>query len=187
MAVGSATRDGADVGESGQRDAEAPAFVPAGFVVPRHLRGQGFVLAPLGPEHNDSDHAAWSGSIEHIRATPGFTAALWQGDEWPYPMSLEQNLADLQMHAREFEAREAFAYTVLADHGAVDTIDVIGCVYVDPETDATVQPAAMVRCWVRADRADLDPLLAATVAEWLQRDWPFATLRFPGRDRSLPG
>lgn len=187
MVVGSATRDGADVGESGQRDAEAPAFVPAGFVVPRHLRGPGFVLAPLGPEHNDSDHAAWSGSVEHIHATPGFTAALWQSDEWPYPMSLEQNLADLQMHAREFEAREAFAYTVLADHGAAGTIDVIGCVYVDPDPDATVQPAAMVRCWVRADRADLDPMLAATVAEWLQRDWLFAAVRFPGRDRSLPG
>jgi hypothetical protein len=161
-------------------------FVPDDFVVPRTLHGSGFVLVPLGPEHNDSDHAAWSGSIEHIHATPGFTAALWQGDEWPYPMSAEANLADLQMHAREFAAREAFAYSVLEDRGD-DSIDVIGCVYIDPDPDAGVQSAAMVRCWVRADRADLDPLLAATVAEWLQTDWPFAAVRFPGRDWSLPG
>ncbi|MEI6403284.1 MAG: N-acetyltransferase [Actinomycetota bacterium] len=161
-------------------------FVPADFVVPRTLQGGGFVLEPLGPEHNDSDHAAWSGSIDHIHATPGFTAALWQGDDWPYPMSSEQNLADLQMHAREFAAREAFAYSVLADHGA-DSADVIGCVYVDPDPDAVVQPAAMVRCWVRADHADLDGVLAATVAEWLQRDWPFAGVRFPGRGGSLTG
>lgn len=175
------------MGESGQCDADSPAFVPAEFVVPRRLSGTGFVLAPLGPEHNGSDHDAWSGSIEHIHATPGFTAALWQGDEWPYPMSIEQNLADLQMHAREFDAREAFAYTVLDDHGDDDTIDVIGCVYIDPDPNAVVQPAAMVRCWVRADHADLDPLLAATVADWLQRDWPLAAVRFPGRDGSLTG
>jgi hypothetical protein len=154
-------------------------FVPVDFVVPRTLQGEGFVLEPLGPEHNDSDHAAWSRSIDHIHATPGFTAALWQGDEWPYPMSSEQNLADLQMHAREFAAREAFAYTVLAGH-ADDSIDVIGCVYIDP--DDTKVADAMVRCWVRADRAHLDEPLADTVRHWLRTDWPFASVRFPGRD-----
>ena len=154
-------------------------FVPVDFVVPRTLQGEGFVLEPLGPEHNDSDHAAWSRSIDHIHATPGFTAALWQGDEWPYPMSSEQNLADLQMHAREFAAREAFAYTVLAGH-ADDSIDVIGCVYIDP--DDTKVADAMVRCWVRADRAHLDEPLADTVRHWLRSDWPFASVRFPGRD-----
>ena len=154
-------------------------FVPVDFVVPRTLQGEGFVLEPLGPEHNDSDHAAWSRSIDHIHATPGFTAALWQGDEWPYPMSSEQNLADLQMHAREFAAREAFAYTVLAGH-ADDSIDVIGCVYIDP--DDTKVADAMVRCWVRADRAHLDEPLADAVRHWLRSDWPFASVRFPGRD-----
>jgi hypothetical protein len=154
-------------------------FVPVDFVVPRTLQGEGFVLEPLGPEHNDSDHAAWSRSIDHIHATPGFTAALWQGDEWPYPMSSEQNLADLQMHAREFAAREAFAYTVLAGH-ADDSIDVIGCVYIDP--DDTKVADAMVRCWVRADRAHVDEPLADTVRHWLRTDWPFASVRFPGRD-----
>jgi hypothetical protein len=156
-------------------------FVPADFVVPRTLQGEGFLLKPLGPEHNDSDHAAWSGSIDHIHATPGFTAALWQGDDWPYPMSSEQNLADLQMHAREFAAREAFAYTVL-DSGRDDAgeADVIGCVYIDPDTSGAAN--AMVRCWVRADRAHLDEPLADAVRHWLRTDWPFASVRFPGRD-----
>ena len=174
----SATADGADVDAGASLPAE---FVPADFVVPRTLQGEGFVLEPLGPEHNDSDHAAWSGSIDHIHATPGFTAALWQGDEWPYPMSSEQNLADLQMHAREFVVREAFAYTVLAvDGGDDDSIDVIGCVYIDP--DDTKAADAMVRCWVRADRAHLDEPLADAVRHWLRTDWPFASVRFPGRD-----
>jgi hypothetical protein len=161
---------------------DAPPFVPADFVVPRTLRATDFVLVPLGPEHNDSDHAAWSGSIEHIHATPGFTAALWQGDEWPYPMSAEANLVDLQMHAREFAAGEAFAYTVLDGDGDGDGGwgEVIGCVYIDP--DDTGAADAMVRCWVRADRADLDQSLAAAVRTWLRTDWPFASVRFPGRD-----
>ena len=153
-------------------------MVPADFVVPRRLRTTYFALEPLGPEHNDSDHAAWSGSIEHIRATPGFTAALWQGDEWPYPMSAEANLADLQMHAREFAAGEAFAYTVLDGDGGAG--EVIGCVYIDPDDSGAAE--AMVRCWVRADRAHLDRGLAAVVADWLRTEWPFATVRYPGRD-----
>ena len=162
--------------------ASLPAeFVPADFVVPRTLQGEGFVLEPLGPEHNDSDHAAWSGSIDHIHATPGFTAALWQGDEWPYPMSCEQNLADLQMHAREFAAREAFAYTVLdARRDGASAAEVIGCVYIDPDTSGAAD--AMVRCWVRADLAHLDQSLADAVRHWLRTDWPFASVRFPGRD-----
>ena len=161
-------------------DETSPAaeFVPADFVVPRRLHCEDFVLEPLGPEHNDSDHAAWSGSIEHIHATPGFVAELWQGDRWPFPMSSEQNLADLQMHASEFAAREAFAYTVLDGDGAAG--EVIGCVYIDP--DETGAADAKVRCWVRADLAHLDQPLADAVRSWLRTDWPFASVRFPGRD-----
>jgi hypothetical protein len=47
------------------------------------------VLEPLGPEHNEDDHEAWSSSIEHIRATPGFLDG-----RWPSPMTLEENRAD---------------------------------------------------------------------------------------------
>jgi|688.fasta_scaffold765208_2 hypothetical protein len=159
----------------------AAEFVPDDFVVPRTLHSSDFVLEPLGPEHNDGDHPAWSGSIDHIHATPGFTAALWQGDDWPYPMSSEQNLTDLQMHAREFAAREAFAYTVLgSDRTDAGEAEVIGCVYIDPDTSGSAD--AMVRCWVRADRAHLDQPLADTVRHWLRTDWPFASVRFPGRD-----
>jgi hypothetical protein len=152
-------------------------FVPESFRIPTSLAGAGFVLEPLGPRHNESDHAAWGGSIDHILATPGFTAADWGGDTWPYPMPLEQNLADLEMHEGEFERREAFAYTVLDGDGA--SADVIGCVYIDPDVDGRAD--AMVRCWVRADRAHLDGALAEAVHEWLRAEWPFATVRFPGR------
>src|SRR6266508_6310128 len=81
-------------------------FVPAGFVPPAGLRAPLFVLTPLGPEHNERDHAAWSSSMEHIRSTPGFG-----GRDWPREMSLEENLEDLRGHERDFAERRGFTYT----------------------------------------------------------------------------
>ncbi|HUC26959.1 MAG TPA: N-acetyltransferase, partial [Streptosporangiaceae bacterium] len=72
-------------------------FVPADFAVPDGLSGDGFRLVPLGPQHNAADYAAWTGSVEHIRATPGFA-----GSRWPHEMSLQDNLRDLERHAQDF-------------------------------------------------------------------------------------
>ena len=147
-------------------------MIPDDFEVPQGLVADGFRLAPLGPQHNEADRAAWMSSIEHIRATPGF-----QGD-WPPPdgMSLEQNLGDLRGHAEDFAARRGFTYTVLD----TATGEVIGCVYIYPsELDGY---DARVRTWVRADRAELDAPLAAAVAEWMDTAWPFDAVedRFSG-------
>jgi len=155
--------------------ADRAAFVPDGFVVPLLLAHERFRLEPLGPQHNESDHVAWSSSIAHIRTTAGFAAGDWDGDAWPYPMHAADNLHDLEMHAAEFTRREAFAYTVLEPEGE----RVIGCVYLDP--DETGLAACKVRCWVSVDRAPLDAELAGAVRSWLAAEWPFASVRFPGR------
>ena len=68
------------------------AFVPAGFEPPTQLRTTDLLLEPLGPEHNEPDHAAWSSSIEHIHATPGYDDDDADDDPWPVPMTLEENL-----------------------------------------------------------------------------------------------
>ena len=52
-------------------------FVPADFEPPTSLVTDRFRLEPLGPQHNDADHAAWTSSIEHIRATPGYPDGGW--------------------------------------------------------------------------------------------------------------
>jgi len=136
--------------------------------LPRERAGPGFRLEPLGPEHNESDHAAWTSSVEHIRATPGFP---W--GSWPPPdgLSLAENLEDLRKHAADFERRAGFTYTVLDDEDRV-----VGCVYIYPVRSDP--GAAQVRSWVTASRADLDPLLHDVVAEWLAADWPFASVRY---------
>jgi hypothetical protein len=90
-------------------------------------------------------------------------------------MSPADNLADLQMHRREFDRGEAFAWSVV-DPG---TDDVIGCVYIDP--DPTGVADAVVRTWVTAQRADLDDVLATAVRDWIASSWPIRSVRFPGR------
>jgi hypothetical protein len=157
-------------------------FVPADFAVPDELVAEGFRLAPLGPQHNESDFAAWTSSIDHIRSTPGFP---W-GD-WPHPMSLEDNLRDLEGHARDFAERRGFTFTVLRATSA----EVIGCVYIyprkrqEPGSGADGRPRASVRSWVRADCAPLDLILHDAVVAWLERDWPFRSIEYAPRTRPL--
>ena len=139
-------------------------LVPDNFHVPLRHETPDFRLEPLGPEHNERDHAAWSSSIEHIRATHGF-----EGSGWPHPMSLEENLRDLEQHRAEFDLRTALAYSVLDP----ETDDVIGCVYVNP---ARSGDGAIVRTWVRASHAHLDADLRSEVVAWLRGDWPLASV-----------
>jgi hypothetical protein len=152
-------------------------FVPPEFDVPRALDAPRFRLRPLGPEHNDSDRAAWQGSLEHVRATPGF-----DGLDWPPPegMSAESNRADLEGHARDFAERTGFTYTVLDP----DVDEVLGCVYIYPprERDSDDDVDAVVRSWVRGDVPELDRELWATVSTWLREAWPFERVRYAARD-----
>ena len=145
-------------------------FVPADFQPPPGLDHGRFRLRPLGVEHNASDHAAWTSSMDHIHATPGCA-----GSHWPHPMTLDENRADLERHAAEFAARAGFTYTVLAP----DTDTVIGCVYIYPDKDD--DQIASVRSWVRAADADLDPILYRAVTDWLAEAWPFRRVAYAAR------
>jgi len=137
-------------------------FVPADFEPPSGLEAESFRLEPLGAEHNERDHAAWSSSIEHILASPGYGP----GSRWPRPMSLDKNLADLERHARDFADRTGFTYTVLDPGG-----DVVGCVYIYPARNDAHD--VHVQSWVRESRAELDAPLRQAVADWLLGGWPF--------------
>ena len=154
-------------------------FVPADFAVPHGLTTEEFRLEPLGPQHNTADYAAWTASIGHIQATPGFA-----GTGWPHEMSLAENLRDLERHAQDFAGRRGFTYTVLDTSAG----DVIGCVYIYPQrgdgpggAGAGEQHAAAVSSWVRADRAALDPVRYRTVRAWLERDGPFTSIEYAPR------
>ena len=138
------------------------SFVSDDFRPPLELVSPQFVLEPLGPQHNEADHEAWSSSMDHIRATPGFPDG-----RWPREMTLEENRADLERHARDFAARTGFTYTVLDP----DDRGVIGCVYIYPDHRGDADAA--VTSWVRASRADSDAALRELVSRWLAEAWPF--------------
>ena len=140
-------------------------FVPEDFGRPRSLTGTSasgvvFRLEPLDVGHNARDHRAWTSSIEHIRASPGFA-----GRTWPRMMTLGDNARDLAGQAEAFGAGKGFTYTVLDRDD-----DVIGCVYIYPDEDG--RHDVHVRSWVRADHAELDSVLRAAVAGWLRSAWP---------------
>jgi hypothetical protein len=77
----------------GRRDSSpSPAFV-AGFTPPRPLTAEGWRLAPLRPELNDVDYAAWTSCRARLARE-----LAWGG--WPTPQyALEDNLRDLTRHS----------------------------------------------------------------------------------------
>jgi len=158
-------------------------FVPDSFAVPRELVTEEFRLEPLGPEHNEGDYEAWTSSIDHIQATPGFEDASASpgsgGGTWPDPgMTPEENLVDLRRHAEDFAHRSGFTYTVRGR----GSDRIIGCVYIYPLGNA--DGAAKVCSWVRADQADLDAAVHDAVAAWLRSAWPFTAVSYAPRASS---
>jgi hypothetical protein len=137
-------------------------FVPDGFEPPTRFSVGELRLEPLGPEHNESDYAAWTSSMEHIRRSPGFSDG-----GWPREMSLAENRGDLERHARDFAERKGFTFTVLNPGD-----EVVGCVYVYPARDGVHD--ADVQSWVREAEAALDDDVRRAIADWLTSDaWPF--------------
>jgi hypothetical protein len=87
-------------------------------------------------------------------------------------MSVDENRADLERHARDFADRAGFTFTVL---DASD--DVIGCVYVYPARDGVHD--VKVQSWVRESCAAIDDALRRAIADWLTSDaWPFERPRY---------
>lgn len=65
---------------------------------------------------------------------------------------------------------------------APDESRLLGCVYIDPPEKRGADAEAYM--WVRADEedGDLEEVLEAAVREWLDAEWPFEAVRWPGRE-----
>lgn len=147
-----------------------PELVPADFEVPVGFRTGDFHVRPIAVADAEKDYDAVMESIELIHA------ALLD-DRWPTEsFTLEQNRRDLAEKERRFERRENFTYTVVSP----DDERVLGCVYI---FEGIGGPDAAVFMWVRQSSFDtgLDPVLEAAVRDWMQREWPFAWVVYPGR------
>jgi hypothetical protein len=145
-------------------------FVPADFDVPAILETEHFRLRMLSVEDVEKDYEAVIESRDLLRAN---------GGSWPRDgFTIEENLVDLERHQREFLARQAFAYTVVA----LDESRVLGCLYINPPQK--VDCDAEVYMWVRQSEhgQNLDPILFQTVKDWIAESWPFDTVTYPGRE-----
>ena len=147
-------------------------WITSDFEVPEKLEMDRFRLRMLTVNDVVKDYDAVMLSRSKIAGVFG------PKSDWPRAdLSLEQDLVDLGWHQKEFQRRSSFAYTVMSADESV----CLGCVYIDPskqeDTDATVI------VWVRAD-SGIDEDLFASVKSWLQTDWPFQKVAYPGREIS---
>jgi glutathione S-transferase len=147
-------------------------FVPAAFEVPQQMETDQFRLRMLSTGDVEKDYEAVVSSAERLRAM----FQQWKG--WPREgFTVEENLEDLRRHQKEFERREAFAYTVVR----LDETAVLGCVYINPSQHREID--AEVLMWVRESEYEkgLDSALFQTVEKWLKDRWPFEKVVYPGR------
>ena len=93
----------------------------------------------------------------------------------PKEMTREEKRGDLQRHADDFGTRKGFTYTVLDPVSR----DAIGCVCIYPLRDSDNDACAL--SWVRERDAHLDTPLWHAVSEWLESDWPFASVEYAPR------
>jgi hypothetical protein len=148
----------------------ANPFVPKEFEVPAKLETQEFRLRMLTVNDVVKDYDAVMTSVAHLKT-------VWPGDTWPEGLTLEQNLIDLGWHQKEFQIRRSFAYTVVTPSES----QVIGAVYIDPTSRRGYD--AVVFLWARQSELEggLESRLHTAVKEWIDKEWPFKKVAFPGR------
>ena len=116
--------------------------------------------------------------FDAVTSSAEYLKAMWPGSQWPEGLTLEQNLIDLGWHQKEFQRRSSFAYTVVT----LDEARVIGCVYIDPTRKRGYD--AEVYLWAREAEigSPSDVRLFEAVDQWLEEEWPFENVGFPGRE-----
>jgi hypothetical protein len=148
----------------------SPRFVPDDFVPPSGFETAEFRVRPITVADAEKDYEAVMESIEIIHSS-------FLDDSWPTEsFTLDENRRDLAAKERKSERRHSFTYTVVS----LDESRVLGCVYINKGIRG---PDAAVFMWVRRSVHDagLDSLLEAAVRDWMEADWPFEWIVYPGR------
>ena len=147
--------------------------LPLSFEPPTVVMRDEYVLEVLAPKHNDIDYDAWNSSISELQ---GIFGPSNEGPEEGY--SKRQNLEDLERHYKEFQDNIAYAYTILS----TDQVSCIGCLYIRPTSVASYD--ARVDFWFRNSHKQLEPSFLNELKVWLEHEWKFSAVAFPGREVS---
>ncbi len=145
-------------------------LVPADFEVPAGFETAEFRVRPITAEDAEKDYEAVMESVDLIHSallTDG-----WPGDGF----TLDENRKQLAQKERQFARRRRFTFTVVSP----DESRVLGCVYINKGIGG---PDAAVFMWVRQSSHDegLDPVLETAVRDWMEQEWPFEWVVYPGR------
>jgi len=152
--------------------AQNKPFMPAEFKVPDTLQNEHFRLRMLLVNDVVKDYDAVMSSIEHLQE-------MFPNSSWPTKdLTLEQDLIDLGWHQKEFQLRSSFTYTVVR----LDESEVLGCIYIFPTDIGDYN--AKITMWVRSSVLEegLDSILFNTVKQWINEEWPFKKVAYPGRE-----
>ena len=126
----------------------------AGKPPPRMATFGQFVLEVLAPQFVDEDYAVVIGSTSVLTGL--------FGQSWPEGLTLEENLADLIRHEREFDNDQAFAWIIRSEAGLY-----LGCAYLYPTPEKRGE--GRVFTWIRdrEDRLDLLDEFNRAFKAWL--------------------
>jgi hypothetical protein len=130
-------------------------FVASNFDVPELLETDKFRLRMLTVNDVVKDYDAVITSVDYLKGVFG------PQSKWPSKqLTFEQDLIDLGWHQKEFQRRS----------------------YIDP-TDK-IGYDAEVYLWVRESefKNGLDPILFDAVKKWIEKEWPFKNVAYPGRE-----
>ena len=146
-------------------------IVPDNFLVPVEYNTSNFILKPLSIHHLVRDYEAVMSSVERLKG-------LMDDSGWPEGLTIKENLIDLGWHEREFTLRHSFAYTVLS----LNETMCLGCCYIYPDDNSIDKINAFY--WIREEylKDGYEDELGLVFRKWLENDWPFKYINFPGRD-----
>lgn len=147
--------------------------IPPGIQPPRQFQFLELEFEALQPIHNELDFRAWTSCRGSLKGVFG------PRNPWPDDVgSLEQNKKDLEKHWREFEAMEAFTYTILNSEKSF----CVGCVYVRPTPIKNFQ--ARVDFWFVEEYRHLSDSFFKGFQLLLNGQWGLDRVVFPGRSMS---
>lgn len=154
-------------------------FVPDDFMVPVKYETEEFRLRMLTVDDVEKDYEAVMSSREHLRSIIDPE----DDDTWPEEnMTILENLEDLKRHQADFLDRSAFVYTVVS----LDESKCLGTVYIYPCQIRDY--GAEIYLWARQSELErgLEKYLYRTVQAWIDGEWPFQRVIYPGRSISWP-
>ncbi|MCY4371250.1 MAG: GNAT family N-acetyltransferase [bacterium] len=148
-------------------------LIPLDMETPSGVETESFRIRPITIHDTIKDYDAVMTSVDHLRG------CLFDSPGWPrHDLTLTQDMIDLAWHQKEGQRRRSFAFAVMSLDESVQ----LGCLYIEPPSKQGFD--AEVSMWVRASEVDtgLDGDLYETVRRWVDDEWPFGRVAYPGRE-----